>query len=81
MRVFVKEESGQKVDIRIPTVVALNRITMGLASKACQKNGVDISKKQLVEFAKAIRGYKKHHKDWKLLEIVSADGEHVEIIL
>lgn len=81
MRVYVKEDTGQKFDIRIPTGLALNRVTAGIAAKMCQKNGVEISKKQLQVLVKTLKDYKKHHPDWKLLEVDDADGEHVEIVL
>lgn len=81
MRILVKESSGEKHDIRIPTGLALNRVTAGFLSKVCQKNGADISKEQLRALIKVLKDYKKRHPDWKLLEVDDADGEQVEIIL
>jgi len=81
MRVLVKENSGEKHDIRIPTGLALNRVTAGFVSKVCKKNGADISKEQLRVLIKALKDYKKRHPEWKLLEVDDADGEHVEIVL
>lgn len=81
MRVLVKENSGEKHDIRIPTGLVLNRVTAGFVAKVCKKNGADISKEQLRVLIKALRDYKKHHPEWKLLEVEDSDGEHVEIVL
>lgn len=81
MKVYVKEEAGHKIDIRIPTVLALNRVTAGIAARICQKNGMIITKNQLRVLIKSIKDFKKHHPDWKLVEIQGADGETVEIIL
>lgn len=81
MRMYIKEESGKAVNIRIPTGMALNRATAGVISKVCQKNGTDISKEQLRVLIKAVKECKKYHKNWKLVEIDSADGDHVEIVL
>ena len=81
MRVLVKESSGEKHDIRIPTGLALNRVTAGVAAKVCQKNGMEITKKQLQVLVKTLKDYKKHHPEWRLLEVDDADGEHVEINL
>ncbi len=81
MRIYIKEETGKEMNIRIPTGMALNRMTAGVITKACQKNGTDITKEQLRVLIKEVKEYKKHHKNWKLVEIDSADGEHVEIVL
>ncbi|MBP3569268.1 MAG: hypothetical protein J6K04_08910 [Lachnospiraceae bacterium] len=81
MRVIVQENTGEHHDIRIPTGLALNRATIGIISKVCEKNGVNISKKQLLVLLKALRDYKRDHPHWKLVEVEEADGEHVEIIL
>lgn len=81
MRVIVQEGTGESHDIRIPTGMALNRVTAGFVSGICKKNGVEISKKQLLELIKVVKDYKKTHPDWKLVEVDDADGEHVEIII
>ena len=81
MRIIVNESGGENHDIGIPTGLALNHATLGFVSKLCQKNGVNISKKQLLVLLKALKDYKKTHPDWKLVEVDELDGEHVEIIL
>ncbi len=81
MRVLVQGNTGEKVGIRIPTGLALNRVTAGIAVKACKKNGVDISKEQLVELINVVKDYKKNHPDWKLVEMAGPDGEYVEVII
>lgn len=81
MRVIVQENTGEHHDIRIPTGVALNRVTVGVISGICKKNGVEISKEMLLELIKAVKDYKKTHADWKLVEVDEPSGEHVEIIL
>jgi len=81
MRVYVKEADGHKIDIKIPTGLVLNQLTVGIAAKACKKNGVEISNKQLLQLVKVAKDYKKGHPDWKLVEVESSDGEYVEIIL
>lgn len=81
MRIYIKEESGKKWTFRIPIGLAFNRVTAGAIAKQCQKEGSDISKKQLRALIKEVKAYKKSHKSWKLVEIDSADGNHVEIDL
>lgn len=79
MRVYIKEEGGHKMDIRIPTGLALNYVTAGIAAKVCQKNGVEITKSQMRVLVKTLKDYKKHHPDWKLAELQDGDGDCVEI--
>lgn len=79
MRIYIKEDEGHKMDIRIPTGLALNHVTAGMAAKMCQKNGVEITKNQMRALVKALKAYKKHHPDWKLVELQDGDGDYVEI--
>lgn len=81
MRVYVNEDNDQKMDIRVPTGLVLNQMTAGLAVKACQKNGVEISKNQMRTLVKVVKDYKKTHPEWKLMEAYSSDGGHIEIII
>jgi len=79
MRIYIKEEEGHKLDIRIPTGLALNRLTAGIAAGMCRKYGVEITKNQLYTLIKVLKDYKKHHPDWKLVELKDGDGDQVEI--
>ena len=81
MRVIVQENTGEKHDIKIPNGLALNRVTVGIISGICQKKGVTISKKQLLQLVEAVKEYKKTHPAWKLVEVDEPNGEHVEIVL
>jgi len=81
MRILINEGSGEHHDIKIPTGLALNRVTAGFVSVVLKKNGVEISKKQLAGLMKMAKMYKKTHPDWKLLEVDDANGEHVEIVI
>ena len=81
MRVIIHENADEHHDIKIPTGLALNRVTTGILSKFLQTNGVNIEKKQLFELIKAAKKYKKNHPDWKLVEVDDSGGEHIEIIL
>lgn len=81
MRIYIKEESGKKWKFRIPLGLAFNRVTAGFIAKRGQKEGTNISKEQLRALIKEVKKYKKNHKNWKLVEVDSADGVHVEINL
>ena len=81
MRIYINEESGKKWKFRIPLGLAFNRVTAGFIARRAQKEGTNISKKQLRALIKEVKKYKKNHKNWKLVEVDSADGLHVEINL
>ena len=61
--------------------MAFNRLTAGAIARRCQKEGTNISKEQLRALIKEVKAYKKSHKSWKLVEIDSGDGVHMEINL
>ena len=81
MRIYITEESGKQRKFRFPLGLAFNWVTAGVIAKRGQKEGVTISKKQLRALIKEVKRYKKSHKTWKLIEIDSTDGVHVEITL
>jgi len=81
MRIIVKESTGENHDIKIPTGVALNRVTAGVVTSVLKKNGVALPKKQLLQLMKEAKKYKRNHPEWKLLEVEDADGEYVEITI
>lgn len=65
--------------LRIPTGLVMNRWVGGSVQKLLEKKGVSLSQPQAL--VKAWSVYKKQLKNWKLLEITSADGEIIEIFL
>ncbi len=81
MRIYIKEKSGKNWKFRLPLGLAFNRMTAGFIARRAQKEGTNISKKQLRALIKEVKAYKKSHKSWKLVEIDSGDGVHMEINL
>lgn len=81
MRVIVNEEDGKGVDLSLPSGLVLNPVSAIVLEKICRKHGVELPRKQLAEFMKAVKEYKKTHPEWKLIEVDEADGEHVEIVI
>lgn len=79
MRIYIKDEEGHKLNIRIPTGLALNRMTAGIAVGICRKNGMEITNSQLYAVIKVLKDYKRHHPEWKLLELWDGDEGYVEI--
>ena len=83
MNVFLKAggEKPKRFRIILPTSLIFNRFTAGIAAKEAEKNGAKISKKQMINLFKAIKKYKKRHRDWVLVEAVSSEGEEVRVKL
>ena len=83
MRIIVKSDNHTDVNLAIPTNLIFNRVSILLLQQICKKQNVELplSKEQLIDFMKVVRKYKRHHPNWKLLEVESADGERVEISL
>ena len=74
MRIVIKDNDRRSpIKLRFPTPLALKALS--------KKGGMSLTRKQAVMFARELRRFKKRHKDWKLVEVTSADGEHVEITL
>ena len=59
MRIYIKEESGKKWKFRIPLGLVFNRMTAGFIARRAQKEGTNISKKQLRALIKEVKAYKK----------------------
>lgn len=83
MNVFIKEggEKPKKFRIILPTSLIFNRFTAGFAAKEAEKNGAKISKKQMINLFKAVKKYKRRHKDWTLVEMISSNGDEVRVKL
>lgn len=81
MKVIVNETTGNDVNVNLPSGLVMNPVAAAVLSKLCKKQGVEIPRKQISEFMELVKEYKKTHPEWKLVEVESPDGEHVEIII
>lgn len=81
MKVIVKETTGTDVNLPLPSGLVFNPVSATILAGLCKKYGVAVSRKQMVDFLKLVREYKKNHPDWRFIEVDSPDGEHVEIVL
>lgn len=80
MRITVR--SGDfKLRIPIPTGLVLNDLTAGLVPKIMEQNGMTITTKQARKLIRAMKKYKRRHRDWTLVEVQSSRGDYVEIKL
>lgn len=81
MRIDIIDEAGKPVTIRVPTELLLNRFTAVLVPRLAAKYGRTVTVEQAQSFIKAIHECRKMQGDWKLVEVISADGQSVEITL
>ena len=80
MRITVR--SGEfKLRIPFPTGLVLNDLTAGLAPIIMKQNGMTITTKQARKAIRAMKKYKRRHRDWVLVEVESSAGDYVEIKL
>lgn len=80
MHIRVKD-ANTDLRLLLPTGLFLNRVTAALAPGWLKKQGVTIERKQALAFVKALNHYRRHHKDWVLVEVHAKDGAHVKIKL
>lgn len=62
-------------------ILIFNTISALFLPDILQKNGITITREQLLLFGKEIRDYKKRNSEWALLEVKSKDGDEVTLIL
>lgn len=81
MKIIVDSSSHKNIRITLPTGLILNRFTALIAAKNAQQNGATLTYEQAFGFISALKEFKRMNSGWKLIEVESADGHHVEIIL
>lgn len=81
MKLIVNEITGNDVNLNVPSGLLMNPVAAAVLAKILKKHGVELSRKQISEFMKIVQEYKQTHPEWKLVEVDSPDGEHVEVIL
>lgn len=80
MRITVRSDE-HRFRIPIPTGLVFNDLTAALAPKFMEQNGITITAKQARKVIRAMRKFKRRHRDWVLVEVQSADGDYVEVKL
>lgn len=81
MEIIVSKETNPGIHLRLPTVFLLNGLTAKIVCGFLDDKGVSIPRSQMNVLFRELERYRKKHPDWKLVEVVSADGEHVEIVI
>ena len=77
MKIAIKWDET-KLTLHFPSALVLNRLTAGIVRKSLKKQGVRLTRKQTVLFIKELKKYRRHHRDWNLVE-VSENNNHVII--
>lgn len=81
MKIHIMERGVQKMNLRLPTGLVLNRFTAYLAPHFTKDNGSSITGAQAYRLIRTLKEYKENHPEWVLVEVQSADGDFVEIRL
>ena len=81
MRIIVSSPGSKRIDLRLPSGLALNPVTAMFLPGAMKQNGVEITRKQALAMVRAINQYRRAHPDWKLVEVEGIGGEYVEIVI
>jgi len=77
MKVRVKSNERWSFRFAFPTFLLFNRFTAFLASRGESK----LTYKQAWALFREIKRYRRRNGKWKLVEVKTADGEEVEVIL
>ena len=77
MKIAIKWDET-KLTLRVPTGLVLNRFTAGFGSRMLKKEGIHLTRRQTVLFIKELKKYRRHHRDWNLVEVTENDN-HVII--
>ena len=79
MIIKVRSEGGPNLFIPIPRGLLCNRLTAGFSAKMMEQNGMHATPEQMVRFFRAVRGYKRNHPDWVMVEVESSTGDYVYV--
>ena len=80
MKIRVKDKE-HNIRFWFPTGLFLSRPFAAAIARGARDKGVPLTGKQLHVLFKAIKRYRKEHKDWVLLEVDSKSGEKAFIKL
>ena len=67
--------------ILLPALFVVNPLTAGIISKTLKKDGILLTRKQILLLAKILRQYKKQHAEWNLVEVQPKSGSTINITL
>ena len=70
---------NNRTAVLAPTGLVINRLTAHIFLRRLKKEGVHMTRKQLLLCLKEFKRYKKEHPEWNLIEVCSKDGNTVNI--
>lgn len=76
MKININPGERSKLNIRIPTVIALNPLTALFLCIKSRKNGTPVNYFKAVAFLRELRRYRREHPEWALVEITE-DGKSI----
>lgn len=82
LKINITQPGKRPLRLRLPRALLFNRVTLGCLLPAyTDKNELPFTPEQILLLAKAAGKYARRHKHWRLLEVSSASGAHIEIII
>lgn len=79
MRILVEEHSGKRIWIPVPTWLVFNTLTARIMPKYLEESGVSVTPEQATAFIRELNRQSRHRKGLKLVELHSAQGDHIVI--
>jgi len=82
MHIYVKSpELAIPISLRLPNALFTNRFAAAAIAKAAAAYGAPISQQRLYRLLQAVPRFRRTHPKWNLVEVDTANGEHIRITL
>lgn len=81
MRIIIKQAEGKNIRIMFPSRLVFNRLSAALIPLALKDSDLKIDRGQAWTMVKTILDCRRRFPNWSLVEVDSADGEHIRIKL
>lgn len=82
MKIIVKDSEERKdFHLTLPSALILNSFAASFLSRFLKREGINITSRQARQVARSLKKFKRRHKDWPLVEVNDADGDHIRITL
>ena len=75
----MKIKINNRTVVLAPTGLVVNRFASLFLRRKLKKEGIYVTRKQLLLCMKEFRRYKKEHPDWNLIEVCPKEGDMVNI--
>lgn len=81
MKIVIKESQGKNFTLPLPSCVIFSPATALFLPKILKQNGMSVSRRQCAHLLKTLRRCRRRFPHWNIVEVHSADGDHVVIRL